>query len=87
MQQEDQEATKGVLSKWITKCEVLRDNLNRKAEKVQSIEVLKLEIADFKVNSARKFEAIEKMGKLNDQLLQSLSSWTTKTSVWPMNAD
>ena len=66
------EATKEVLRKWSAKCEALRANLMasaaRNAEQEQSIEILKQELADMKVNAAKKGEAIEEMEKLNDQL-------------------
>ena len=66
------ETTREALEKLNVECEVLRDNLKaaaaRNAEQEQSIDLLKQEWADLKVNTAEKSEAIEKMEKENDQL-------------------
>ena len=70
------EATKDVLGKWIAECEALRNNLKaaaaKNADQEQSIEVLKQELAVLKVNAAKKGEAIEKMERMDNQLLSEL---------------
>ena len=70
------EATKEALGKLSAECEELRDNLMaaaaRNAEQEQSIDLLKQELADLKVNTDKKSEAIEKMEKENDQLRSEL---------------
>ena len=70
------EATKDVLGKWIAECEALPNNLKaaaaRKADQEQSIEVLKQDLADLKVNAAKMGEAIEKMERMDDQLRSKL---------------
>ena len=70
------EATKEVLVKWSAECEAWRDDLKaaaaRNAKQEQSIEVLKQELADLKVQAAKMVEAIENMEKMNDQLRSEL---------------
>ena len=70
------EATKVVLSTWSAEWEALRYNSKtaaaRSAAKEQSIEELEQEMADLKVKAAKKGEAIEKMGILNDQVKSEL---------------
>ena len=71
------ETTKKVLGKWSAECEALRDNLKaaaaaRSAEKEQSIEVSKQELADRKVKAAKKGGTIGKLQKMNDQLRSEL---------------
>ena len=60
------EATKEVLGNWSAECEELSDSLKaaaaKNAQQDQSIEVLKQELANLKVNEAKKGEAIEKNG-------------------------
>ena len=64
------------MGKWSDEREALRGNLKaaaeRTAEQEQSIEVLKQELADLKVNAAIKNESIEKMEKIDDQLRSEL---------------
>ena len=66
------EATKEVLGKWSDELEALRDNLKaaaaRTAEQEQSIEVLKQDLAGFKVKAAKKGETFEKMEKIVKEL-------------------
>ena len=66
------EATGEALRKLSAECEALRDNLKaaaaRNSEQEQSIDLLKQELADLKVNTDKKSEAMEKMEKENDQL-------------------
>ena len=61
------EATREALRKLSAECEALRDNLKaaafRNAEQEQSFDLLKQELADIKVNTEKKSEAMEKMGK------------------------
>ena len=70
------EATREALGKLSAQCEALRDNLKaaaaRNAEQEQSIDLLKQELADPKVNTDRKSAAMEKMEKENDQLRSEL---------------
>ena len=70
------EATREALGKLSAACEALRDNLKaaaaRNAEQEQSIDLLKQELADLKVNTDKKNEAMEKMEKENDQLRSEL---------------
>ena len=58
------EATKEVLGKWSAECEALRYNLKaaaaRNAEQEPTIEVLKQELANLKVKTAKMGKAIEK---------------------------
>ena len=67
------EATREALGKLSAACEALRDNLKaaaaRNAEQEQSIDLLKQELADLKVNTDKKSEAMEKE---NDQLRSEL---------------
>ena len=71
-----EEATREALGKLSVECEALRDNLKgaaaRNAEPEQSIDLLKQEFADLKVNTDKKSEAMEKMEKKNDQLRSEL---------------
>ena len=70
------EATREALGKLSAEGEALRDNLKavaaRNAEQEQSIDLLKQELADLKVNTDKKSEAMEKMEKKNDQLRSEL---------------
>ena len=70
------EATREALGKLSAECEALRYNLKaaaaRNAEQEQSIDLLKQELADLKVNADKKSEAMEKMEKENDQLRSEL---------------
>ena len=70
------EATREALRKLSAECEALRDNLKaaaaRIAEQEQSIDLLKQELANLKVNTDKKCEAMEKMEKKNDQLRSEL---------------
>ena len=79
------EATKEALGKLSAECEALSDNLKaaaaRNAKQEQSIDLLKQELADLKVNTEKKSEAMEKMAKENDQLrseLQQLENYNYK---------
>ena len=64
------------MGKWSGECEALRDNLKAaaagKAEQVQSVDVLKQELADLKVNAAKKGEPLKKIEKMNNQLRSEL---------------
>ena len=65
------------MGKLSAECGALRDNLKaaaaRNAEQEQSIDLLKQELADRKVNTdKKKSEALEKMEKENDQLRSEL---------------
>ena len=68
----NKEARKEDFGEWSPDCEALQDNLEaapaRNAEHEQSIDVLKQELADLKVQIAKKGEAIKNMKKMNDQL-------------------
>ena len=70
------EATREALGKLSTECEALRDNLKAaaaiNAEQEQSMELLKQELADLKVNTDKKSEAMEKE---NDLLRSELQQW------------
>ena len=70
------EAKREALRKLSAECEVLRDNLKkaaaRNAEQEQSIDLLKQELADLKVNTDKKSETLEKMEKENDELRSEL---------------
>ena len=70
------EATREALGKLSAECGALRDNLKaaaaRNAEQEQSIDLLKQELTDLKVNTDKKSEALEKMEKQNDQLRSEL---------------
>ena len=70
------EATREALGKLSAECGALRDNLKaaaaRNAEQEQSIDLLKQELADLKVNTDKKSEALENMEKENDQLRSEL---------------
>ena len=74
--QKAKEATREALGKLSAECEALRDNLKaaaaRNAEQEQSIDLLKQELADLKVNTDKKSDAMEKMEKENDQLRSEL---------------
>ena len=69
-------ATRETLGKLSAECEALRDNLKapaaRNTEQEQSIDLLKQELADLKVNADKKSEAMEKLEKENDQLRSEL---------------
>ena len=69
-------ATREALGKLSVECEGLRDNLKaaaaRNAKQEQSIDLLKQELADLKVNTNKRREAMEKMEKENDQLRSEL---------------
>ena len=71
-----EEATREALAKLSAECEALRDNLKaaaaRNADQEQSIDLLKQELANLKVNNDKKSEAREKMEKENDQLRSKL---------------
>ena len=64
------------MGKLSAECEGLRDNLKaaaaRNAKQEQSIDLLKQELADLKVNTNKRREAMEKMEKENDQLRSEL---------------
>ena len=66
------EATREALEKLSAEYDALGDNLKavapRKGEQEQSIDFLKQELADLKVNADKKSEAMEKMEKKSDQL-------------------
>ena len=70
------EATREALGKQSAECESLKDNLKAaaatNAEQDQSIDLLKQELADLKVNTDKKSEALEKMEKEKDQLRSKL---------------
>ena len=70
------EATREALGQLSAESGALRDNLKaaaaRNAKKEQSIDLLKQELADLKVNTDKKSEALEKMEKENDQLRSEL---------------
>ena len=70
------EVTREALRKLSAQCEALRDNLKaaaaRNGEQEQSIDLLKQELADLKVNTDKKNKAMEKMEKENDQLKSEL---------------
>ena len=71
-----EEATREALGKLSAEYEALRDNLKaaaaRIAEQEMSIYLLKQELADLKVNTDKKSEALEKMEKENEQLRSEL---------------
>ena len=76
------EATREAFGKLSADCEALRYNLKaaaaKNAEQEQSIDLLKQELADLKVDTDKKSKAMEKMEKENDQLrseLQQLESY------------
>ena len=70
------EATGEALGKLSSECKALRDNLKAaaagNAEQEQSIDLLKRELADLKVNTDKKGESMEKIDKENDQLRSEL---------------
>ena len=69
-------ATREALGKLSAEYEALRVNLKavaaRNAEQEQSIDLLKQELADLKVNADKMSEAMEKVEKENDQLRSEL---------------
>ena len=70
-----QQKKKEIVGKWSAQCEALRNNLKaaaRNADQEQNIEVLKQELADLKVEAAKKDETIKQMDKTNDQFRSEL---------------